>query len=282
MPTLHALQTWMLTVITDPAGVSSGADSATAVVDGQRPGSLNAVVCDTPDWPAAERLHIYWNAYLARLQECLRAEFPTLHAALGDDAFDEFAAGYVQTYPSTSYTLSRLGANLPRYLAATRPERDSDQPDWADFLIELAAHEWLLSEIFDGPGIEHEPMLTVPDLSQQAPEQLLRLKFETAPCLRLCVYRFPVQQFHADARTGQTPSPPAPQPTHLAVMRHNYIIRHFTLTESEYRLLECLSRRLTLGEALAALPADDESEIDLAAWFQRWVRAGFFTAIDAA
>lgn len=274
MTTLHAIERWMLTVIADPVGVCAG--SATA----DQPVEPECIVHETPAWRAAERLHVYWNAYLARLQDCLRHEFSTLRAALGDSAFDEFAAGYLQEYPSRSYTLGRLGANLPQYLAATRPDRDGDEPDWADFLIDLAAYEWTLCEVFDGPGIENLPALAVPDLAALSADEVLELTFESATCLKLFTYRFPVQQYHADVRAGLSPEIPTPQSTSLAITRRDFVVQHFALAAPEKRLLDCLTRGLTLGEGLAALDGNDVGEVELATWFQRWIEAGFFTGIN--
>jgi len=280
MPTLSALERWMLTVISDPAGVIAGAESAASESRDVGSASLTRVVHETPTWRAEDRLHVYWNAYLARLQTCLRAEFPTLHATLGDEAFDEFAAGYVHAHPSTSYTLGRFGARFSDYLASTRPPRVSAEPDWADFLIDLAAFEWTLSEVFDGPGVEHAPPFTVPNLAELSPDELLRLTFETAPCVRLCRHRFPVHVFHAETRAGRVPDMPTAQTTYLAVTRRNFVVQHYELGAAECRVLESLALGGTLGDALASL---DVEAVDvapqLAEWFQRWSRAGFFTRV---
>jgi hypothetical protein len=61
-----------------------------------------------------DRLAIYGTAYYARLLECLLEEFPVLVHALGEELFDAFAVGYLQKYPSRSYTLNDLATNIPR------------------------------------------------------------------------------------------------------------------------------------------------------------------------
>ena len=72
---------------------------------------------------SVERLEVYANAYYARLLECLRDEFPALLHAVGEEVFDGLAFGYLQAYPSTSYTLSNLSRNFARFLEETRPPR---------------------------------------------------------------------------------------------------------------------------------------------------------------
>lgn len=280
MPSLSALERWMFTVITDPGGVAAGAETAACESRNIESASPSRVVHETSEWRAEDRLHVYWNAYVVRLQTCLRAEFPTLHSTLGDEAFDEFAAGYVQAHPSASYTLGRFGAQLSEYLAATRPRRVTNEPDWADFLIDLAAFEWTLSEVFDGPGIEQTPSLAVPNLAELSPDELLRLRFETAPCLRLRMYRFPVHAFHAETRSERAPAMPPAQSTYLAVTRRNFVVQHYELGEAEHRVLECLTSGCTLSDSLASLNAEaGDAAMQLAEWFQRWSHAGFFTRI---
>jgi hypothetical protein len=80
-----------------------------------------------------------------------------LAGALGNELFDQFAMAYLQAYPSTSYTLSQLGANFARHLEETRPDRDElahGEVSWPDFLIDVARLEWAIGEVFDGPGVE--------------------------------------------------------------------------------------------------------------------------------
>ena len=127
---LDQLQGWMQSVITHPAGIETGASSDSArTALGVEVDELDDVVCRSQRLSSADRLRIYGNAYFARLLECLRAEFPAMVKALGEEAFDGLAFGYLLEHPSQSYTLSRLAAALPEHLARTRPPRepDSDQ-----------------------------------------------------------------------------------------------------------------------------------------------------------
>lgn len=269
MQNLHALETWMLSVITDPAGVADASH----------------VIHESDDWPAPDRMHVYWNAYFARLLECLRSEFPTLHSVLGDDAFDELARGYLEAHPPQSYTLSQLGATFSHYLAATRPPRVDDAPDWADFLIDLAAYEWTLSEVFDGPGSEGLAAFSAAEIATVPADRWLECTFVIAPCLKLRSYRFPVHLSHAAVRSGETLAMPRPEASHVAVTRRNYIVRHHALGRDEFRLLELLGSGTSLGDALNALLDEGVPEaIDvtgsLADWFQRWTRAGFLVGVN--
>src|SRR5260221_14284139 len=182
---LNHLQRWFQEVITYADGVDSGVSSEEA----QRliqlgPGQLERVITRSRALTAAERLAIYANAYHTRLLECLGEVFPMLKRTLGDEAFDGFAFGYLQEYPSRSYTLNELGRHFPRYLEDTRPAADCTEPDlsgagssveaadeWPDFLIDLAHLEWAIYEVFDGPVVEGQAPLRAEQLLDLQPEQ---------------------------------------------------------------------------------------------------------------
>lgn len=281
MTTLQALEEWMLTTITHPQGVLAGVAQAseTAIAP-----SVTSAVCTTVTWSAEERLGIYWNAYFARLHECLREEFPVLRQALGDDVFDEFAFEYLQTHPPTSYTLSRLGSQLPAFLAASRPHREGEVPDWADFLADLAAFEWTLSEVFDGPGPEGFEARSLSGFERVVLDCLVDAKVACASCLRLKRYQFPVHLYHAEVKRGNHPDLPEPQPSFVALTRRAFTVQHHTLDEIEFALLQRLLAGDSLGLALEKVGGNDkvilvEVGTQIAGWFQTWVHAGFITGL---
>src|SRR5262245_9550410 len=117
---LGQVQRWMQAAIMHPGGVDEGIVSAEARghID-VGPDQAEIVLTRSRALTALERLAVYGHAYYARLLECLREEFPVLKHALGEEVFAAFAFGYLQHYPSRSYTLFQLGSNFPRYLAET-------------------------------------------------------------------------------------------------------------------------------------------------------------------
>ena len=129
---LEQIQRWMQAVIVHPLGVERGiaSDDARQHVDVD-PAAIEQVVTRSKALSAVERLGIYGYAYYARLLECLKEEFPAVLHAVGEDAFNSFALGYLQKYPSRSYTLFELGAKFPRYLDETRP---TDEPTGRRFI----------------------------------------------------------------------------------------------------------------------------------------------------
>jgi hypothetical protein len=287
---LDAVQRWMQAVIMHPDGVSAGiaSEAAREAID-VAPGDIEHVVERSRALSSVERLAVYANAYHARLVECLRAEFPILAQTLGEDAFSGFAFEYLQSYPSRSYTLARLGEHFARHLEETRPPRDPkpvsggdpDAPDWADFLIDLARLEWTFSQVFDGPGVEGQPLLDADRLRAIPPEQWVDARLTCVPCLRVETFRFPVSEYFTAIRRGEQPAPPAPAPTFLAINRRAFIVRRHELTREQHMLLSSLLSGATVGEAIERAAPNDEAALPafadrLRTWFARWSAEGFF------
>ena len=287
-PDLARLQRWMQTVVAHPDGIAEGIDSDEARddidVDSQQ---VASVIRRSNRMTAIERLEVYAGAYYTRLLECLEAEFPAVAHAVGREAFDQLGFLYLQQYPSTSYTLASLGETFPEYLAENRLpyETDVGVPDWADFLIDLAHLERLYSRVFDGPGAEKLDTLRADDLLAIPPDRRPSIRFETAPCLRVARYRFPVQSYASAVRQKRKEiGVPDPLETHLAVSRINYRVRRWSITREQYRLLESLIAGNTLQQSLetafAGSAADDATlAADLKQWFQEWTEAGFFLSV---
>ena len=299
---LDRVQRWMQAVITHPQGAAAGIDapSAREQIDCST-STVHRVIQPSQALTSIERLHVYASAYFARLLECLRSEFPALLHALGEETFDAFAFGYLQQYPSTSYTLANLGARFPQYLAETRPESGAalrvaqhdvgvqalachEQPEgwtptWPQFLIDLAVLERTYSEVFDGPGWEGQPLLSADTLAQILPQQWEHARLRPVPCLRLLAFGFPAHEYASAVRRGEPAELPASRPTWLAVTRRDYIVRRTPLLRVQYELLAVLCAGEPLGGAIARACATVEpqaSAADVQQWFRQWTAAGYF------
>lgn len=275
---LDRIQRWLQSVIMHPDGVVAGinSDDARGQIDVSTDDVEHVIRCSSSQ-TSLERLNVYANAYYARLLECLRSEFPALAHALGEDLFNGFAFDYLQSYPSQSYTLAKLGENFPRYLRETRPA-DAEYPGWPDFLIDLAALERLYSEVFDGPGVEGRPLLSTDDPRAIPPERWPEAVLKPVPCLRLAAFDFPVHEYASAVRKGlpaaersdpaaESPESslpiPGPQPTWLVVTRRDFVVRRMPVTRPQYVLLEALVEGEPVGEAIqrAAEAREQESGV---------------------
>jgi len=288
---LEDVQRWMQAVITHPGGVQAGmtAGEARQAVDVSVE-DLESIIQRSRACTSMERLGVYAGAYYARLLSCLRNFFPTLLVAVGEELFDQFALGYLQRYPSQTYTLNRLADHFVAYLEQTRPAPSDDESDqdtefrmWQDFLIDLARLEWHIDAVFDGPGSEDDPPLSPESLAGISAEAWPDTRLQAAPCLRLLSFRFPVNDYFTAVREGEQPQRPAPRQTFLALTRRDYIVRRHPLSAPQFALLDALAKGQTIGEAIA-LAAEQSDDLDRLAlylnrWFAAWTAAGFFQQI---
>lgn len=232
-------QAWLWQAI-----LAGGAEDAGATVEG---GALS---------PRA-RLAIYAGGYRMRLLECMRASFPLLRAVLGERLFDGFAVEYITAHPSRSHTLQAFGAGFAAHLAATRPPHsETDDGDWADFLVALAAFERALCEVYDGPGDEGRETA---DLAIARGLRLLTLSHPVHDCLR---------QHQAGAAVVAMPA----RTTHLALTRLAYRVVVEPLNAAEHAVFVRI-RDDGLAAGLAEVRAGVGVE-GLALWLQRQRRRG--------
>jgi Putative DNA-binding domain len=296
-PALDVVQRWFQEVITHPGGASRGIASAEAqrIIPLAR-GDVERLVRRSRRLTATERLSIYAHAYYARLLECLGECFPVLARALGEEVFDSLAFEYLQRYPSHSYTLDRLGKSFARFLAETRPDRRDGEgegaaeppaPAWPDFLIDLARLEWTIARVFDGPGVEHQPLLAPDDVQALGARGFAAARLAPVVCLRLLAFRYPVNSYYTAARRagpGDELPLPGPGAEYVALCRSDFVVRRYPLERAQYVLLQAIESGASVGEAIAAAAqeselADDELAAALGTWFRTWAAAGFFKSV---
>lgn len=252
---------------------------------------LPSVVLPSNALDSSSRLEIYIDAYFERLLECLGQEFQATRAALGDDNFNAVAFGYLRREPSRSYTLNDLGASLPKFLAETRlHERAAPvdaTPSWGEFIVELAAFERILRDVFDGPGSEGGEILESSHLAAIPVDAWGRLRLLPAPCLRLVQFDHPVHRFWQNWKDSGLAAPPAPCRTYLAINRRAYSVERHELSLLQFALLGRLLEGETLSESIAATALQTDAieprlEDSIRAWFARWVGERFFVGVEHA
>lgn len=280
---LHLIQRWLQMVITHPDGVPAGIGSTDGMFQDV---NVERTILPSFEMSRIDRLGIYGRAYFGRLLECLRAQYPAVRQAAGDEAFDGLAFGYLVEHPSRRYTISSLGDSFETYLAATRPPRsgepESGEPDFADFLIDLARLEHAYSDVFDGPGPERSRSLGVEDFAGLSPETFADAQLRLHDCVRLRDFQFPVHEYATAVRRGLEPVPLPPRDVCLVITRRDYIVRRYEITRPQFRLLSAIEQNQTIGEALSQMwtTSIDVSPSDIQAWFQGWAAAPLFSALQ--
>lgn len=284
-PQLRELQAWMQALVTSATSplVRTTGEAADDSDSGVK---IEAVIAPSPTQTARERLAVYHNAYFARLFECLRDFFPATAAAMGTDLFDEFAVGYLQTHPSTTYTLNRLADHFVEFLETTRPASADGSLDICDFFIELARLEWYIDAVFDGAGSEDAPPLAAADLAAVSPSAWPETRLLCSPSLRPLAFRFPVNDCYSEFRAGRDVEVPTPRDSFVLLYRRDFVVRRWEMTREQFLLLEDLIGGATIGDALLHAAARDHDLTnradELRAWFAAWTSAGLFVGLVTA
>ena len=272
-PELTRLQRWMQEVVVHPGTVEDAIESDGAVreIPSER---LSDVVLPSHSMTSAERIGVYHGMYLMRMEEALETDYPVIRYHLGDHQFGHLVREYVQRYPSTSYTLNRLGDHLPQFFLD-----DSEWPE-AAFLHDLARLELAMTDVFDE---EESPVLGATELEAVPTEMWDESRLLPVPAFRLLAFKHAVipnlVAYHEDR-----PSPsPRRRATWVALYRRDYSVLRLELARAEYDLLKAIVSGAPLGEALATAAASksQRQQAKVFRWFRTWISEGLFAAIES-
>lgn len=270
---LNKTQHWMQTVIMHPGTDQEAvaARKSQALVPRR---IFPHLILPSKTLDSLQRIGIYRDMYLARLREALASDFPALLHFLGEEAFTKLVAGYVQKYPSQSYTLNRLGDHLPEYV------RSVHRLSCREFLYDLARLEFAMSEVFDAP---ESPVFKPNAIANVPPEAWEVTLLKPIEAFRLLAFQYPVNAYLQSFRK-KTPHPSIRRKDNwVVIFRNSYRLRRLDLTHQAHDLLQSLALGKPLGKALSLSLSRNRStvsEVQLFSWFRDWVANGLFQGIE--
>ncbi|WP_298518879.1 DNA-binding domain-containing protein [uncultured Kordia sp.] len=236
-------------------------------------GDYEAFVKSTSKLSAKEHMRIYQRSYIARLRDCMVAQFPALSHALGRQLFLQFADLYLLEYPSKSYTLGDLGQHFGAFLEETRPDKDAEvKESWPDFMIELANFEFLVNISFDEKADENYQKATA-----ETKEEALQL----VPVFHLLKHNFPISEYYKEAVNDRNPELPFAQESYCVLLRRDYRLGLFEIYPIQYHFLAKLKETQSIAQAKQFLinqfkVVGDELENHWQQWKTKWLEEGFF------
>lgn len=225
-------------------------------------------------------LHIYQNAYTARLIGALRDNFGVLPQVMGDEAFGALALAYVAEHPSRQASIRWFGDKLPQFMAGNEPL----VPHPA--LSDLARMEWALRSAFDAANGE---TLDAASLAAVPADQWPYLSFEALPSVQLLAMNWAVEPVWramqlVDVESGDEPELPEPvqHPHALLIWRQGLENRWRSMDPMAAELLQAAMAGSKFGELceLAALQVGHEQAAAAAVGaLQSWLADGLLAGI---
>ncbi len=205
--------------------------------------------CKGADWisesarglSARDRLDIYYNAYRLRLVDVLLDTFEHTAIYLGDDWFNQLAADYVQSHPSTYKNIGLYGKGFPEFLA----ERLADDRE----VSELALMDWTLRRAFDGAD---SAVMTLDDLQQLASDESTTIHLKAVPTLTVCTQHFNTLEIWQAINQEQTPPvvERLPEPVDIVIWRKGHSPHFRSLSKIESAAIARISCEDTPGDTL--------------------------------
>jgi hypothetical protein len=242
-----------------------------------------------------ERLQIYNQQYWWRLLANFGEDFHGLRAVLGERKFDRLATAYLESCPSTSWSLRDVGSKLENFVA-TRPELVSPHERLA---LDMIRVEWARVVAFDGP---ERPRLDPERIAKVAPE---RLRIGVQPYVTLLELWHPIDEMLGKLRNAPIETESVSnaveatrsrrrkrlfarvlkRPVHLAVHRHDFSVYYKRLDSEAYQLLVSLRAGETLDSAcakafFAAKELPEQSAAKVQGWFSNWMHLGWLCALE--
>ena len=209
-----------------------------------RPSSIAEAVIAGGRITVEHRLHIYHNAYRARLLENLQDTYDKTWAYLGDEMFEAAAREYIEVSPSTYRNLRGYGATFPDWLVVRFPE-DGD-------IAELAMLDWQLRQAFDAADatpIKGDALSGLPSSAWET------LGFQFTPTLHLSPLRYnSVNLWHAlDQEQTPPTSEKLAEPGWLLIWRKGWKPHFRTINAIEHAALLQLLQGTPFAEVCSAL-----------------------------
>lgn len=235
------------------------------------PAELAACFVGGAAFPAAERLGVYADMWRGRQIEALRAEFPALSAALGEERFAALCGAYLEAHPSEHHDIGQLGRRLADFLRRHPAPERSDLGDLADL-------EWARSEVFFAAELEPVDRGA---LGALRPEDVPGARLRLVPALRLLALQHPAQRSWEAALRGEE-FVARPGDTRLVVWRRGDEVFHAPIDPVEADALRCALGGASLLDVCAHFAAAERpAEAGFAA-LASWVDEGWVGGVETA
>lgn len=226
---------------------------------------------------AAERMNLYADSYVARLQEALETDYPGVWALLGDEEFPRMVRSYIQTHPSRYPSIRWFGQHLEDFLAATTPYADFPQ------LAQMSAFEWAQNAVFDAPDA---PAIGLQQLAAVPPQDWVGLVIRFTPALQRLNLDYNIPRLWVAVNAGDDALPdlePSDYPQAWLLWREELNPHWRSLDVDEAWALDQAVAGVTFGELCEGICEwvdEHNAPMRAASFIKTWVNDGLVTALE--
>lgn len=219
------------------------------------------------------QIDIYRNAYLIRLVDALRSNYPALHHILGDRDFDMMGRRYLKQCPPTKASIRWFGNSLSHFLEKQVPY------DGLPALSELARFEWALRHTIDAADSK---VVRVETLQAILPEHWGALRFALHPSATIMKLQWNTPQVWQALSDGVPPPDPDRQAmTWLIHRRPDRVGAWRSVSALEQAALDCLARGGCFSDICEvvseSLSAGEDCASQSAQLLRLWVEQGLIS-----
>jgi hypothetical protein len=271
-PTLAHTQLLFWKLISAPEGAGSGL----AALSPPERTIAEGFVCGDARLSPLERLDVYADMYFYRIRDCLKDDFPSVSAVIGEAAFHNLITDYLLVHPSTHFSLRDVGRHLPAFA------RTHGLGAQCPYLADLALLEWSILEAFDAPDAEP---INPASLATVPADRWAELRFNVTPSLRMLRVWWPAHEVWARTQRQEEVGEVCATETLIRVWRQNFRVFHRAIDDTERAALEALIQGATFAEICEpiAVAAGDVAGAERAvALLQDWLADGLLTACAIA
>ncbi len=249
----------------------------------------NAFIKPNDRLTSFERLEIYNRQYWFRIFASFEEDFAGLQAVLGNKAFETLMHAYLESHPSSSFTLRNLGTHLLIWMDTnhsylkprTRLARDMAQLEWAHIEAYDSA-EFPVSSPEEMAAVSMETQLSLQpyvqllELFYPVDDLLIQVRHETGSSDTSSNNATTARKTHFVRRVAEM----EPRHLYLAVHRQQLVVYYKRLQPEEYRMLQAIQAGETLGSVMElAFQESSMSEADRGPFlqhvFQVWATLGW-------
>lgn len=222
----------------------------------------------TENFNVQERLSIYSDGYRLRLLGILAKDFPVLKFFLGEEKFDNAALHYLDTYPSSHYSLYQFGRNFSIFLKSYLPHEP--------LVGELATFERALSDVLLAGNGKRIGVNTLLDLK---PEEWPSMTLTLHPAVQSLHLNLNVPDFWRALQNKQPLPAVTISPSKYLIWRFHLRPYFCSLTPQQLRIFTNIQKGLCFAEVcedlIGHLPEEQIGSF-VADVLRQWLSNGMF------